>query len=125
MTFLPDFTEQGSYLFEPVRDYDFATIQQKWNPAQRPVLEELIGVLENTADFSAPAAEAAVKQFIQSRSLKPGEILPLLRLALAGTMKGPAVFDMAALLGKAETADRLRKALNVFDQTVVTAASFF
>jgi len=49
-----------------------------------------------------------VKQFIQEKGFKPGDVLPLLRLALAGTMKGPAVFDMAAALGREETARRLR-----------------
>lgn len=121
VTFLPDFTGQGAYLFEPVRDYDFETIQKKWNPAQQPVFESLVATVEQTDDFAAPALEERVKQFIQEKHLKPGDVLPLLRLALAGTMKGPAVFDMAALLGKTETLNRLRTAVEVFNQAVVSA----
>jgi hypothetical protein len=32
--------------------------------------------------------------------LKFGDVLPLLRLALSGTMKGPGVFEMMELIGK-------------------------
>ncbi len=121
VTFLPDFTEQGQYLFGPVREYDFETIQKKWNPAQQGVFEELIAEIDAMADFHAPLVEERVKHFIHEKNLKPGDVLPLLRLALAGTMKGPAVFDMAALLGRAETVSRLHRALEVFNQASVSA----
>lgn len=34
--------------------------------------------------------------------------MPVLRLALAGTMQGPPVFDMMSLLGKEKSASRLK-----------------
>ena len=121
VTFLPDFTAQGSYLFEPVQEYDLDTVRKKWNAAQQPVFEALIAVVESAGDFSGPALEESVKHFIHEKNLKPGDVLPLLRLALAGTMKGPAVFDMAALLGKDETVQRLRRAVDVFNEAAVSA----
>lgn len=109
VTFLPDFVEQGYYLFEPVRVYDTETIQKKWTPALKPVFEELMSIFEKSATFEGHALESAVKQYMTEKGVKPGDILPLLRIALAGTMKGPAVFDMAAALGKDETLQRLQK----------------
>ncbi len=109
VTFLPDFVEVGYYLFEPVRDYDAETLQKKWNPGLIPVFEELTSMLATFEPFNGPALEDAVKNHIQEKGLKPGDVLPLLRLALAGTMKGPAVFDTAAALGKTETLERLRR----------------
>jgi glutamyl-tRNA synthetase len=50
---------------------------------------------------------------MQENELKPGDIMSLLRLILAGTMKGPAVFDMMALLGKEETIERIAKFLKL------------
>ena len=41
-----------------------------------------------------------------------------LRIALAGTMKGPAVFDMMVLLGKNVAVARLQKAFDHFDQAI-------
>ena len=60
--------------------------------------------------------EHAVKEWINVNGLKMGEVLPLLRIALAGTMQGPAVFDMAILLGKDEVSKRLALAFDYFEK---------
>ncbi len=106
-TFLPDFVNTGYYLFEPVREYDKETLQKKWTPAIAEVFGELTRKVATFEPFSGHALEEAVKQFIVEKGFKPGDLLPLLRIALAGTMKGPAVFDMAAALGREETVRRL------------------
>lgn len=111
VTFLPDFVEEGYYLFEPVRHYDNETLQKKWNAGLTPVFEELTARLATFEPFESGDLEGAVKNFISEKGLKPGDVLPLLRLAFAGTMKGPAVFDMATALGRAETVERLRRFL--------------
>ena len=115
VTFLTDFVEMGYYLFESVRDYDRETIAKKWKPEWTPIFEKLIEFVGTFAPFSSQELEAAVKQFIVDQGLKPGDLLPLLRVALAGTMKGPAIFDMAVALGRNETQNRLRAALSVFN----------
>lgn len=107
VTFLPDFVETGYYLFEPVREYDRETFQKKWTPAVADFFAELIKMVATFDDFNAAALEEAVKHFMQEKGFKPGDVLPLLRIALAGTMKGPAVFDMAVALGREETVRRL------------------
>ena len=52
---------------------------------------------------------------MESKTLSPGQILPILRLGLAGTMKGPAVFEMMELLGKEMVIERMETALADFD----------
>lgn len=108
VTFLPDFVETGYYLFEPVREYDKETFQKKWTPPIAEIFNELTGMVATFEPFNGPALEEAVKHFIHEKAVKPGDILPLLRIALAGTMKGPAVFDMAVALGRKETVRRLQ-----------------
>ena len=49
-----------------------------------------------------------------NKQLKLSDLLPLLRIALTGTMKGPDVFETAAVLGREETIRRLRVALHHF-----------
>jgi len=109
VTFLPDFVEKGYYLFENIREYDAETMQKKWNPALAPVFKALATFVENFDPFEAAALEAAVRQFAVDHAVKPGDLLPLLRLAMAGTMKGPAIFDMAEALGRRETTERIKK----------------
>ncbi len=116
VTFLDDFVETGYYLFEPVRDYDLEAITQKWQPEWTPVFDQLIDFVADYPSFEAHPLEEAVKQFVTGQGMKPGQMFPLLRIALAGTMKGPAIFDMAVALGQPETVRRLRAALLVFNR---------
>lgn len=116
VTALPDFVSEGYYLFEPPRGYDMETVQKKWSPAINAAFGELIAAIGQLEVFTAHIAEGAVKEYIHEKNLKPGDILPLLRIALAGTMKGPAVFDMAYALGQAETVRRLQHFVDYVQQ---------
>lgn len=107
VTFLTDFVETGYYLFEPVRAYDEETLGKRWNANISAVFAELKGKVATFDLFKAHELEEMVKEFIQEKGLKPGDILPLLRIALVGTMKGPAVFETAEVLGREETVLRL------------------
>lgn len=109
VTFLPDFVEQGYYFFEQVREYDAETLQKKWNPALLPVLSKLCRYMKEFSPFEAPLLEAGVREFATLHGVKAGDLLPLFRIALAGTMKGPAVFDMAEAIGRSETVGRLER----------------
>ncbi len=113
-----EFWEQGYYFFEPVKSYDEKAVVKKWDPGRRPAFEALAEHLRGVEPFSAEAVEQSVKQFMKDHQLKFGDVLPVLRLALAGTMQGPAVFDMMALIGKEEVDRRLQTAYQTFDGLV-------
>jgi glutamyl/glutaminyl-tRNA synthetase len=44
-----------------------------------------------------------------------GQVMPILRLALAGSMQGPAVYEMMAVLGRERTVGRLKQSFDYFD----------
>jgi len=108
VTFLPDFVEMGYYLFEAVRAYDEETLQKRWNGDIAAVFVALTEKVATFEPYKAVELEETVKAFIQEKGVKPGDILPLLRIALVGTMKGPAVFETAEVLGREETVSRLK-----------------
>ena len=116
VTFFNEFLEKGYYFFQNVKVFDNENIKKKWKCENRPKFEELRLAFSNL-DFSAPLSmEFTMKEWISDHGLKMGEVLPMLRIALAGTMQGPAVFDMASLLGKEEVMNRLTIAYNYFDK---------
>ena len=49
------------------------------------------------------------------KSFKPGELMLPFRIMLVGGKFGPGVFDIAVLLGKAETQHRIAKAISIFN----------
>lgn len=110
-----DFLEKGYYFFENPR-YDEETAKKKWKPENRTKFEALADFIANL-NFDTPLSmEADVKTWIGENGLKVGDVLPILRLALAGTMQGPAIFEMASILGKEETIQRLHRAFDAFDK---------
>lgn len=110
VTVYPDFLEQGYYFFAPVREYDEKTVQKKWNPENAPLFETLRVRLKVLGTAPAEQIEATVKGFIEDNGLGLGAVLPILRVAVTGTMQGPAIFEVMALLGVAEVDKRLATA---------------
>lgn len=109
VSLLTEFWEAGYYFFEPIREYDHDTLRKKWKPELGPVFDLLREKILNSSWESRDAWESGVKQLMDANGWKPGDVFPLLRIALAGTMKGPDVFSMMHLLGKAASAERLAR----------------
>lgn len=110
-TVLHDFVNAGYYLFEPVKSYDAAAVEKKWNANLGPFFADLMDILVTFEPFTSASLEESVKNLIQEKGLKPGDVLPLMRIALVGTMKGPAVFDTVVVLGREETIQRIKSFL--------------
>lgn len=114
-TFINDLLEMGYYFYEDIKVYDLETIKKKYSKDNRARFDALAEVVNSVGDFSAAEVEKAVKEYAAANAIKIGEIMPVLRLALAGTMQGPPVFDMMALLGKEKSVVRLKKSFDYFD----------
>jgi len=112
----PDFNTQGSYFFGPVASYDDKMVKKRWKPESRPVFEDLKKVLNGVDDFSAANLEAKVGQFMTENELGNGQVFPILRLALAGTMKGPGVFEVMEVMGKEKVLNHFEAAFDYFDK---------
>lgn len=113
---LPDFWKNGAYFFTGVQEYDTERVKKSWKSENQPKFEQMLLQVAALDVFEAASIEQCVKDFMAAEGLKPGEVLPIWRLALSGTMQGPAVFDMAAFLGKTETLDRWKKAMQLFNE---------
>ncbi len=118
ITVLPDFINQAYYFFEDVKLYDNPNIAKRWKPESRQTFEALAANFEKAANFDASSLEGILKQFIADHQLKMGEVMPLLRLALAGSMQGPAVFEIITVLGRERSINRLHQAFDYFDSVV-------
>ena len=109
--FANDFWELGSFFFEPPVSYDEKAVRKQWKPDTAELMKAIIEVIKEVDDFSSTTIEAAIKNYITSNGLGFGKIMQPLRLSLVGAMKGPHLFDIAAMIGKAETISRINKAI--------------
>ncbi len=119
--FLREMPEVGHFFFGEPRSFDQKMLAQKYKPSLRPVFERLIAALQQLDDFDPASLEAEVKRFAAAEQLGLGAVLPVLRLALAGTVQGPPAFDMMSALGKKASLQRLGDNLIRFDQMLATA----
>ena len=111
-TFVSDFWDQASFFFETPASYDQKAAKKQWKENTADLLQRLIAVLENVTDFSSATTEGTVKEWISDNGYGFGQIMPPLRLALVGEMKGPHIFDIIEILGKEETISRINKAIS-------------
>lgn len=115
-----DFFENGYYFFEPVHTYDTKNIAKKWSPALKQTIQNLIEKWSACSPFNQEQIQLSFDTFMQDNQLKTGDILPVFRIGLAGTMKGPAVFDLIELWGMKEVSNRMNKAFDHFDKTLLS-----
>lgn len=110
---LTDFVEQASFFFKTPELYDLDAVKPKWNEAKKLFFAEVIRNFELATVWNAAELEHNFKEVAAANQLKPGEVLLPLRIMLVGGKFGPHVFDIAALLGRQETINRIKHFLSL------------
>jgi glutamyl-tRNA synthetase len=87
-------------------------VQKKYRADLRVHLEVIAASL---TDDDNPDTEMLVKGYMQASNVKPGELMPLLRIAITGSMQGPDLIKSMELLGRKESADRIAMAVTKYD----------
>lgn len=112
---LTDFMEQSSFFFKAPETLDIDTVKPKWNKAKQLFFVELIRNYELSPDWNAQHLENNFKEMAAANTLKPGELMLPFRIMLVGGKFGPGVFDIAEILGRAETITRINTAIKKFE----------
>ena len=113
-TLLTDFYDQSYFFFQSPDKWDVDAVKPKWNESKNFFFAEIIRNYELNNDWSALTLENNFKEIASANAIKPGEVLLPLRIMLVGGKFGPGVFDIAEIIGKEETINRIKKALAVF-----------
>lgn len=110
-TLLPDFVAQTVFFFEKPSEIDLASIQPKWNEQKNMFFIELIRNWELNNDWTVATLTTSFQELAAANHLKPGELMLPLRIMLVGGKFGPGVFDIAAIIGKEATLQRIQHVL--------------
>jgi len=114
-TLLTDFWEQASFFFVAPETLEVASVKPKWTEDKAmffDILSEKLTVLE---EWTAANIETLFKDTATEKNIKMGELQLPFRIMLVGGKFGPTVFDIAALIGKEETIERIKKGLTVIE----------
>jgi len=112
---ITDFYQQAGYFFDTPTEFDVNAVKPKWNDAKADFFKALATKLTVIETWEPGELEIAFKTLAEEKSIKPGDLMLPFRIMLVGGKFGPHVFDIAALLGKNETFNRIENALNVFN----------
>lgn len=113
---LPEFYTEGQYFVSPVLlEYDEKTIRKKWKPELRTKFDRLADQLSQCEEWTAPSIKARIVEFMKDNDLGFGAVLPIIRIALTGSVQGPDAFGILEVVGKKTSIARLRKGYDAFD----------
>ncbi|WP_207497021.1 glutamate--tRNA ligase [Aridibaculum aurantiacum] len=110
-TLLTDFVQQAGFFFKTPANLDVASVQPKWNEDKAMFFQVLSEKLVTLEQWNAFNIETLFKETAVEKNIKVGELQLPFRIMLVGGKFGPTVFDIAALVGKEETINRIRQGL--------------
>ncbi len=109
--FVNDFWDLANFFFEAPKVYD-EKASKNWKEETPMLMQNLIVELEKIENFVSTEIETIIKNWMVENEIGMGKIMQPFRLALVGALKGPHLFDIAAIIGKTETISRIEFAIN-------------
>ena len=108
--FVTEFWDLADYFFEAPSTYD-EKAAKNWKEETPGLMQQVISELEKIEDFTSANIETLLKEWMTTNEIGMGKIMQPLRLSLVGALKGPHLFDIIEMIGKAETVKRIEKAI--------------
>lgn len=112
---LPELISQSSFFFAAPQQYEAKQVKKKWKGTNIEAMNAVFEKIKGIELFEKDEVESIVKNYITEKELGFGNILPLLRIGVTGTMQGPDIFDTMVLIGKNEVLTRLVAAFEAFN----------
>jgi glutamyl-tRNA synthetase len=110
---LDDFVVQGSYFFQTPATFDVASLTPKWDELKSDFFIAFTEAIEKIDEWTNTNIELSFKSLAAEKGAKPGDLMLPFRIMLVGAKFGPGVFDIAAIIGKEETMNRIKLVLSL------------
>jgi glutamyl-tRNA synthetase len=112
-TLLADFWSNSFFFFSAPKEIDFSSVKGKWTEGKAEFFKTFSKSMRSVTDWKASSLENLFKQLAEQANIKAGELQLPMRLMLVGGKFGPPVFEIAEVLGKEETVNRIDYALDL------------
>ncbi len=112
VNFANEIIESSYFFFNAPSNYDLDFARKRWKEDTPQILQDLCAILEAVEPFEPRSILDAIQQFMVEKSVGAGKLMPGLRLALVGSGSGPDVSQIMGVLGKSESLQRIRTALD-------------
>lgn len=109
--FVTELWDLSDYFFEAPTSYD-EKAAKNWKDETPELMKQVKEVLNNIENFTSVNIETLLKDWMTTNEIGMGKVMQPLRLSLVGALKGPHLFDIIEMIGKAETSSRIEKAIH-------------
>ncbi|HEX4957312.1 MAG TPA: glutamate--tRNA ligase [Lacibacter sp.] len=112
-TLLTDFVQQAGFFFKAPATLDVEAVKPKWNEEKKEFFLTYVQQLRELTNWTMNDIETVFKNLATEKNIKPGELQLPMRVMLVGGKFGPAVMQIAELIGKEQTVQRMEFALSL------------
>ena len=99
------------YFFERPREYSAKAIKKHWGEGSKNLLRALVNDLSGFSFSDAKHIGKDLSRWTAKKGCSHGELMPALRLALVGELKGVGITDILKIIGKEESIYRIKRLL--------------
>ena len=103
--------DQSYFFFQPPEAYDAKMVKKKWKENTPELMGELKERLAKVESFKAGPIKQTVKELTTEKEVGMGQVMLPFRITLVGTGMGPDVAEIAEMIGRDETLQRMEKAI--------------
>lgn len=127
VNFVPELWEQTNFFFAAPTEYDEKSLKKRWKEESPRHMQELMAILEGvsdadwhqsyeTTDDNGNAVtrwhlDDVVMPWIAEKEYGVGIVMNAFRICLVGAARGPHIWEITNILGKAETLKRVQTAI--------------
>jgi glutamyl-tRNA synthetase len=109
-----DIVKLGRYFFTDILVHDPDAVKKRLRKEGIPeMLRELNELLATVEPYDLETLEKAVHDYGESRSLKMGDVVNALRVAVTGQAVGPGLYDCLVILGRKTSRERIEGTLRM------------
>lgn len=109
--FIKDILVKSPYFFEPPSTYEPDAVKKRWKAETPGQLQLLSAEFLKMAEERKEDFELALTRIATSLNISPGVLIHPVRLAISGMSGGPGLYEILSILGKNESAKRIKTAL--------------
>ncbi|MCO6161731.1 glutamate--tRNA ligase [Flavobacterium sp. NRK F7] len=108
--FVTELYDLSDYFFKAPKAYD-EKAAKNWKEETPVLMQKVANELEKITDFTSVTIETILKDWMTTNEIGMGKVMQPLRLSVVGALKGPHLFDIIEMIGKEETIQRIKKAI--------------
>ena len=112
VNFVSELWYETCFFFVAPTEYDEKSLKKRWKEDSPRQMQELLEVLESIDDFTADNLDRIVMAWIAEKGYGVGLVMNAFRICLVGAARGPHIWAITDQLGKKETRQRVRTALD-------------